>query len=259
VFEQVIYEIKNRVAFLTLNRPDKRNALTPVLIAELRTALDLAEKDAAVKVIVIQATGKGFCAGLDLDELKKISAMSPLQNLEDSRHLMELFKKIYTLQKLVIAKVQGLAIAGGCGLATVCDIIVSDRENAKYCYSETKIGFIPAIVSVLILRRTRNAGIREMLLRANMISSDEALRLGMITHSVPSSELDAATLAIAKDICETTSPASVALTKQLLWSAETMNLEDAMNFAVSLNALSRTTDDLKKGVSAFLNKEKHTW
>lgn len=258
-FTQLTYEIQNRIARITLNRPEQRNALTSVLISELRQALRDADSEPDVRVVMLQSTGKAFCAGLDLSELGKISEMSALENLADSEQLALLFRQMYTHRKLVISKVQGLAVAGGCGLATAADIIVADVSNAKFCYTETRIGFVPAIVSALILRKSRNAGVREMLLRANMISATEALRLGLINYAVPSNELDAATEKIAEEICTGTSPASIELTKRLLWSVETMSGDDALNFAVSMNALSRTTEDLKKGVGAFLNKEKISW
>lgn len=258
-FSQLKVEIKNRAAWLTLSRPEKRNALTPTLIGELSAALDGAEHDAAVRVVVLQAEGKAFCAGLDLDELGKISAMSSMENLADSETLAALYRRIIRHKKIIVSKVQGLAVAGGCGLATAADIVIADRDHAKFCYSETRIGFIPAIVSVLILRRTRNAGVREMLLRAQTVSADEALRLGMINYSVPTDVLEKTVDSLVDELASGTSPASIELTKRLLWSAETMTLEDAMNFAVSLNALSRTTADLEKGISTFLSKEKLSW
>ncbi|NTV45342.1 MAG: enoyl-CoA hydratase/isomerase family protein [Chlorobiales bacterium] len=253
------YETKQRVLSLSLNRPEKRNALNPELVTELRDALQKAEADENIRVIVLQSEGKAFCAGLDLDELGKISKMTALENLADSENLAGLFAQIYSHKKLIISKVQGAAIAGGCGLAVLADIVVADKEKASFCFSEVKIGFVPAIVGALVLRRTRSAGVREMLLRGNPVGVGEALRLGLVTHAVSSEDLDRTVDSIADDICTSTSPTSVELTKQLLQGVETMTLEDSINFAISLNAHARSTDDLKKGIRAFLNKEKISW
>lgn len=258
-YSEIIYEVTDRIAHLTLNRPDKRNALTPTLIAELTHALEQAERDPAVKVVILQGAGKAFCAGLDLDMLGNIAQNRTMKNLHDSEAIARLFKKIYTHKKLTIAKVHGVAVAGGCGIATSADIVVADSEHARFGYTETRIGFVPAIVAVLILRKTRHAGIRELLLRANVISADEALRLGLINYSVPSNDLNKFTCDLAEELLNNVSATSIELTKKLLAATETMSLDDAIEFAISLNALSRTTDDLKKGISTFLNKEKPQW
>lgn len=258
-FTQLKYETSARRAYITLNRPEKRNALTPTLIGELRQAFQEANHDGRVRVVVLQAEGKAFCAGLDLDELRKLTDKSVMENLYDSEMLAALFREIYTHSKFVICKVQGAAFAGGCGLACAADVTIADKEHAKFSYSEAKIGFVPAIVAALILRRSRQAGVREMLLRAHVLSADDALRLGIINYSVPSHELSATVEQIAQEICDTVSPTSIALTKRLLWSIETMSLDDAINFALHLNALSRQTDDLKKGLATFLNKETLKW
>ncbi|MGQ9806631.1 MAG: enoyl-CoA hydratase/isomerase family protein [Chlorobiales bacterium] len=258
-YSEIIYEATDRIAYLTLNRPDKRNALTPTLIAELTLALEQAERDDTVKVIILQGAGKAFSAGLDLDVLGKLSQNSTMENLYDSEAIARLFKKIYTNKKLTIAKVHGVAVAGGCGIATSADIVVADSEHARFGYTEGRIGFVPAIVAVLILRKTRHAGVRELLLRANIVSADEALRLGLINYSVPSHDLHTFTRQLADEILNSVSATSIELTKKLLAATETMSLDDSIEFAILLNALSRTTDDLKKGIGAFLNKEKPQW
>jgi methylglutaconyl-CoA hydratase len=142
----VIYTVKDRVGYITMNRPEKRNALSHELVMELTHAFDTAENDLSVKVIVLKAQGDAFCAGADLAYLQQLQNYSFEQNLEDSRQLKNLFLKIYQLKKVVIAQVQGHALAGGCGLATVCDFTFAVPE-AKLGYTEVKIGFIPALVS----------------------------------------------------------------------------------------------------------------
>jgi methylglutaconyl-CoA hydratase len=258
-YSEILYEVRNRVALITLNRPEKRNALTPTLVEELLDALQEAETNDAVRAALIQGAGKAFCAGLDLEVLGKLSANSTMENLRDSERLAALFKKIYTHKKLTVAKVGGVAVAGGCGIATSVDIVIADSEHARFGYTENRIGFIPAIVACVILRKSRHSGVREMLLRANIISADEALRLGLINYSISSNDLDKFTDNLIAELISDTSPNSIELTKKLLVAVETMGFDDALQFAVSLNALSRTTDDLKHGINAFLKKEKIQW
>ncbi len=151
--------VKDRIGYIVLNRPDKRNALSPEMVSELKLAFKKAEDNAAVKVIVLKANGESFCAGADLAYLQDLQKFSYEENLADSRHLKELFLQIYTLRKVVIAQVQGSAMAGGCGLATVCDFVYAVPES-KFGYTEVKIGFIPAIVMVFLLRKIGEAGLK---------------------------------------------------------------------------------------------------
>ncbi len=156
------YAVADRIGYITLNRPDKRNALSFDLVKELKEAFARAEDDAAVKVIVLRANGEAFCAGADLAYLQNLQKFSHVENLADSNHLKELFLQIYILKKVVIAQVQGHALAGGCGLATVCDFSFSVPE-AKFGYTEVKIGFIPAIVMVFLIRKIGEGKARHLL------------------------------------------------------------------------------------------------
>src|ERR1044071_387724 len=166
----VEYEVRDRIGFITLNRPDKRNALDEELIQNLSTTFDRASNDPSVKVIILKANGEAFCSGADLGYLQQLQKFSFDDNLADSTRLKELFLKIYTLNKVVIAQVEGHAIAGGCGLATVCDFIFSVPE-AKFGYTEVKIGFIPAIVMVFLVRKIGDQAARQLLLSGNLISA----------------------------------------------------------------------------------------
>ena len=148
----VEYSVKDRIGFITINRPEKRNALNADLITELKNVFDRAEDDDKVKVIVLRANGEAFCAGADLEGLQKLQNYSKEENMSDSRHLKELFYKMYTLNKVVIAQVHGHALAGGCGLTTVCDFVYAVPE-AKFGYTEVKIGFIPAMVLIFLIRK----------------------------------------------------------------------------------------------------------
>lgn len=181
--EIVQYEVRDRIGFITLNRPEKRNALNEELVTKLGETFDKASADNDVKVIVLKANGDAFCSGADLGYLQNLQNFSFEENLVDSTRLKDLFLKIYRLNKIVIAQVEGHAIAGGCGLATVCDFIYSVPE-AKFGYTEVKIGFIPAIVMVFLVRKIGDQRARQLLLSGGLITAGEALQLGLIT-SVP--------------------------------------------------------------------------
>lgn len=254
----VEYTVKDRVAFITLNRPEKRNALSHELVAELKKSFDRAAGDSTAKVIVLKANGEAFCAGADLGYLQQLQKFSFEENLQDSNHLKELFLKIYTHPKVVIAQVQGHALAGGCGLATVCDFVVS-VPAAKFGYTEVKIGFIPAIVTVFLLRKLGEAKAKEMLLTGDLFSAEQVLAMGLINHVVESNKLEQHILQLAKKLVEGNSAASMKLTKQMIAEVPSKSVEDALKYAAEMNANARGTEDCKRGIAAFLNKEKLTW
>ncbi len=246
------------VCTLTLNRPDKRNALSADLVGALKAALADAAAEEAVRVVVLTGAGKVFSAGADLAALDALQTASPMDNLADSQHLAELFEAIYRHPKPVIGKVNGHAIAGGCGLAAVCDIaLVSDR--AKLGFTETRIGFVPAIVSVFVLRKLGEAAARDLMLRGHLITADEAAEVGLIMRVVAPDELDEAVADLAHELATETSGTAIALTKQLLADVPGMGLNEALGHAVQLNALARGTDDCKAGIAAFLGKTDPPW
>lgn len=250
--------ISNRIGYITLNRPDKRNALSFEVVKELKEAFAKMEKEEAVKVIVLKANGDVFCSGADLSYLQKLQGFSYEENLEDSNHLKELFAQIYTLHKVVIAQVQGHALAGGCGLATVCDFTFSVPE-AKFGYTEVKIGFIPAIVMVFLLRKIGEARAKQLLLSGDPVKAEDALRLGLITKVVSKESLEADVNAFAQTLVTANSAHAMMLTKQMIAQVQSMPLEEALTYAASMNAQARASADCRKGVAAFLNKEKLTW
>ncbi|HRG10523.1 MAG TPA: enoyl-CoA hydratase-related protein [Cyclobacteriaceae bacterium] len=254
----VLYTVTNQIAYITINRPEKRNALSPELVTELKTAFDKAEQDAAVKVVVLKANGESFCAGADLGYLQQLQNFSFEENLADSNHLKELFLKIYTLKKVVIAQVQGHALAGGCGLATVCDFTFSVPE-AKFGYTEVRIGFIPALVSVFLIRKIGEQKARHLLLTGEIIKADTALAYGMITEVVPAGELENRVNQFAQILILQNSAQSMQLTKQLIHEVQNLTLDEALNFAANQNAKARATDDCKKGIASFLNKQEIKW
>lgn len=254
----VEYEVKERVGYITLNRPDKRNALSHELTEELMLSFKKAEADTAVKVVVVKANGESFCAGADLAYLQQLQNFSYEENLADSNQLKELFLEIYSLKKVVIAQVQGHALAGGCGLATVCDFVFAVPE-AKFGYTEVKIGFIPALVAVFLVRKMGEQKARQLLLTGEIIKAEEALIRGMISYVVNSDSLQTSVFDFAQRLISSNSVQSMELTKQLISDVQGLPLKDALNLAAAMNAKARGTDDCKKGIEAFLNKQKLRW
>ena len=246
------------VLTLTLDRPEVRNALSAELVGALTDAVRAAGRDESVRVVVLTGSGKAFSAGADLAALQALSSASAEANLADSERLADLFRAIYTSPKPVVAKVQGHAIAGGCGLAAVCDLSFV-AEHAKLGFTETRIGFVPAIVSVFIVRKLGEGAARDLLLRGRLLDAAEAARIGLVTASVPTEHLDEAVDAVCQELATETSASAVALTKQLLADVPSMGVAEGLSYAARLNALARATDDCRAGVSAFLNKTDPPW
>lgn len=247
-----------RVRTLTLDRPDKRNALNGELVAALREALADAATDEGVRVVVLTGAGDVFSAGADLAALRALQDASPLENRADSEQLAELFWQIYRHPKPVIAKVNGHAIAGGCGLAAVCDFALA-AEGMRLGFTEVRIGFVPAIVSVFVTRKLGEAAARDLLLRGRLVAASEAARMGLITRAVAPGELGAAVDDLARELARETSASAVRLTKQLLADVQGMGLREALDHAITVNAFARGTDDCRAGIQAFLDKQDPPW
>ncbi|GAB4333925.1 MAG: enoyl-CoA hydratase-related protein [Flammeovirgaceae bacterium] len=254
----ILYHTQDKIAYITLNRPEKRNALSAELVTELKQAFQQATDDSQVKVIILRAEGKVFCAGADLGYLQQLQSNTFEENLADSQHLKELFWQIYTLPKPVIAQVQGHAIAGGCGLAAVCDFVFA-VESAKFGYTEVKIGFIPAIVMVFLLRKIGEGRAKELLLFGELIDAKMAWQYGLVNEVVPENELNNRVWAFANKICLENSPQAIATTKRMMYEIYAMNMPEALQFAAQQNAKARESADCKKGIASFLNKEKIVW
>jgi len=257
-YEFITYHTENRMGYITLNRPDKRNALSFDVVSELQDAFDTANKDENCKVVVLKANGKAFCAGADLDFLQKLQNFTFEDNFKDSSHLAKLFDKIYQLDKVVIAQIQGAALAGGCGLATICDFSFS-AQSAQFGYTEARIGFIPAIVMVYLIRKIGEGKARELLLSADIISADQAKQYGLINYVVADESLEESVRNFALRLCEQNSSQSMNFTKRMIADVQSMKMQDALQFAAKMNAEARASEDCKKGISAFLNKEKLIW
>jgi len=258
-YTRLKYEIRGRTAFITLSRPEKHNALDDTMVNELSLACTAAGRDSAVKVLILRAEGESFSSGADLAYLKKMSEYDFNQNQKDSQQLMKLFLQISTLRKPVIALVQGPALAGGCGLATVCDVIIAARETATFGYTEVHIGFVPALVMVFLLKRIGEGRARELTLRGNVISADEALRIGLVNVVVPAMQLDQEGEKLAQELADRNSGSSMGLIKELLGRIHGLSTPDALDYAANLNALTRMTEECKRGIAAFLKKEPLRW
>ncbi|WP_223651223.1 enoyl-CoA hydratase/isomerase family protein [Hymenobacter psoromatis] len=252
------YEVQDRLAYITLNRPSKRNALSANVVTELKRAFEQAEADDKVKVIILRATGEVFCAGADLKYLQELQDNTYQENLADSTHLMQLFHQIYTLKKLVIGQVQGHALAGGCGLAALCDITFAVPE-AKFGYTEVKIGFLPAVVSVFLLRRIGEARTKQLLLSGDTITAQQALDYGLITFIAEADQLADTVRTYALRLARENSGHSIEITKEILARLPELALEDGLRYAAERNAAARASADCRRGIAAFLNKEKLDW
>ena len=247
----------DQIRTLRLNRPDKRNALNADLVTALKTTLAEAEED-DTRVVVLTGAGSAFSAGADLADLRAMREAPPLENEQDSRHLAELFRQIYRHPKPIIAKINGHAIGGGCGLAAVCDFSVVSTE-ATLGFSEVRIGFVPAIVMVFVRRKLGETAARDLLLRGRLVEAEEAVDLGLFTEAVPPETLDERVAERAEELATETSGSAVALTKRMLAQVPGMGFEEALDYAVQMNAFARGTDDCQAGIDAFLNGEDPPW
>ena len=255
-FETLLLETSGHLSTITFNRPDKRNAISTQMIAELQTALDAIEKT-HTRVVILTATGKAFCAGIDLELLQAISRQSPAENQEDSRRIAKMFRKIWSYSRPMIAAVNGHALAGGCGIATLCDFTIAVPE-AKFGYTEVKIGFLPAIVSVFLMRQVGEKRARDLLLTGRLLEAAEAREMGLVNEVVPAENLMARAHELA-EVLLAASPSSITRAKHLLVSAEAASVDHDLERAVLESARVRCTPDFKEGLAAFLEKRKPVW
>lgn len=249
----VTFELTGSTAILTMNRPEKRNSLHPDLVKEFKELFSKCSSNVAIKAIIITGAGSSFCAGADLAYLKRISVFDNRENYKDSDELSGLFYMIYKCDKLTIAAVNGPAIAGGCGLASCTDYIIADRNNAKFGYTEVKIGFLPAIVSAFLIKRIGEAKARRMLISGEIIDAQTAFDYGFADQLSDQTLKDALTFAEKLSV---NSSYSIAETKKLIREIGRLSIEQAIEYCVGLNAVSRKSDDFIAGINTFLNKEK---
>lgn len=245
------------VLTLTMNRPEKRNALNPAMMDELTRALEEAASNPACDVVLLTGAGEAFCAGLDLEHLETLSAKTPEQHRMDSERVARLLRTLYDLPKPTIAAVNGAAIAGGMGLATVCDFTLAAPE-AKFGYTEVKIGFVPAIVSAFLRGQVGDKHARDLLLTGRLIKAQEAFDLGLVTQVVPEQDLMREARGLAKKLLAN-SPAAMQATKRLLSEHGHHHLDEEIEAAIRANVEARATEDFKEGIRAFLEKRRPEW
>src|SRR2546427_11677688 len=244
------------LAVITLNRPEKRNAISPTMIAEILAGLKDVESSSD-RVAIITGAGKAFCAGMDLDALKSLATQSPEQNLADARRTAGFCRRLWSFPKPLIAAVNGAALAGGCGIATLCDFTLAVPE-AKFGYTEVKIGFLPAIVSVFLSRQIGEKKTRDLLLTGRVIEAAEAKEMGLVNEIVAPEKLMDRAKELA-DLLIAASPSSLTRAKRLLTTAAAASVDADLERAVLENARIRCTPDFQEGLASFLEKRKPVW
>ncbi|MFN3872604.1 MAG: enoyl-CoA hydratase/isomerase family protein [Ignavibacterium sp.] len=245
------YEVRNQTAIITLDRPEKRNALNPELVRLIKEKFSVAESDHTVKSIILTGEGKAFSAGADLEYLNQIKNNSVLENERDSQSLADMYLRIYKCSKPTIAAVNGAAIAGGCGLASVCDFIVANPQESKFGYSEVKIGFVPAIVSIFLIKKIGEGKAKQLILTGDIIDGKSAYEIGLVNY-LSENVLDEG-FKLAEKL-NSNSAQSIKMTKQMIHSISSLNVDDAVNYCLRINVLSRSTKDFEEGIKKFLNK-----
>ena len=244
------------IATLTLNRPEKRNAISFQLVDELLGALDQIEKS-PTEVVILTGTGKAFCAGMDLDELESLLGKTHDENVKDSSRMAHLFRRLFDFPRPTIAAVNGAAIAGGSGLATMCDFTLAVPE-ATFGYTEVRIGFVPAVVSSILVWQVGHKIARDLLLSGRLFDASEARRLGLVNEVVPRERLLDRARELAGQLLEN-SPSSVEHTKKLINGYIAPSLDEQLASAIEENARTRATADFREGISSFLEKRKPRW
>ncbi len=250
---EIIIEINGAIAEITLNRPEKRNALSESLIAALTAAFEELDANESLCAIVVRGAGKDFCSGADLSALQKIAESDILENLADAERLMRLISLIRRVRIPVIAAVTGRALAGGCGLATACDIVLAS-SSARFGYPEVKIGFVPAMVMAILRRNISEKRAFEMITRGFEFSAAEAERVGLINQVYDDEVFDEEVSAFVGSFSKT-SRSAVMLTKKLLYQMDGMTFDNALETGAEINAIARMTEDCKSGIARFLKKD----
>lgn len=255
-FRFIQVESSEGIQTITLNRPEKRNALSPELIDELTHVLEeTATCDCGV--VILTGAGSAFCAGLDMEHLESMNAHTIEQHRRDSENMARVLRSLYEFPKPIIAAVNGPAIAGGMGLAMLCDFTYASPE-ARFGFTEVRVGFVPAIVASFLSRQVGEKRTRELLLSGRIINANEACRLGLITRIVLPEELMAEAIAMARTLLQN-SPQAMRAVKQLLAGHVANLLDEELEDAIAANAMQRSTEDFREGVSAFLQHRRPEW
>ena len=250
--ERVTAVLEGGVLSGILNRPEKKNAIDAAMIDELAALLERAELEATVRVVVLRGAGKDFCAGMDLGELLESADRTVEQNRAAALRFGALFLRMRVLPKPVIAVVQGRALAGGCGLATACDLVVA-AESAQFGYPEVQRGFVPALVMNMLRRAVGEKIAFDLAATGRLMTAREAERVGLVSRVLPDAEFDAAVEQVVRGIAELSATA-LALTKQQLYRLDGVGFEEGIRLSADVNAVSRTTPDFRAAIAAFLKK-----
>jgi methylglutaconyl-CoA hydratase len=256
-YKTILLEKRNKVMWVTLNRPEVHNAFNSVMINELSAVFDLAKDDPDVRVVVLTGKGKSFCAGADLNWMKEIIKYSFEQNLEESMNIAELMRKIYALPKPAIAMVNGAAIGGGTGFVSASDIAIAS-DNAKFGLSEVKIGLVPAAISPYVVRKIGESKAREYFLTGKRISAQTAKDIGLVNDTVPFTELGGRIDALIEQLV-TSGPEAIACCKELLIKVPRMQTSEVKEFTARMIANLRVSEEGQEGMAAFLEKRKPKW
>jgi methylglutaconyl-CoA hydratase len=250
--ERVVVDLQDGILVITLNRPDKRNAMDTPMVDALLTQLERADLEADVRVVALRGAGKDFCAGADLAELLASVDNTPEQNAAGAAHLGEVFIRMRRLPKPVVAVVHGRALAGGCGLATACDLIVA-HADATFGYPEVQRGFVPAMVMAMLRRAVGEKTAFDLVSTGRLLSADEAEHLGLVARVFAPEDFEAETKSLLHQLA-TASPSALALIKRQLYEIDGRSFEDAIALGSEVNAVARSTPDFKEAVAKFLKK-----
>jgi methylglutaconyl-CoA hydratase len=245
------YSVKNRVAHIHLNRPDKRNALNGALVQALKEALRTSAADSSVHAVLLSGAGKDFCSGADLAELERIAGMGLDESRADALSLAELFTLVREHPRPVVAAVQGRALAGGCGLATSCDLVLA-RADARFGYPEVHLGFVPAMVMSILRRKVGESVAFELAVLGDRIPAARAAEIGLVNRVLPEDGFEMAVEAFMIDLASRP-PGAVALTKRLLYDLDGLGLAEGLVLGADVNAQARTSQECRTGVRRFLD------
>jgi methylglutaconyl-CoA hydratase len=252
MFRKISYSVETGIARLTLNRPEKRNALDAEIVSELQQAIADSAADPAVRVVLVSGAGQDFCSGADLDALERMSQHGVLENIADARGMAAIFSVMRRHPSPIVAAVRGRALAGGCGLATACDIVLAS-ESAQFGYPEVNIGFVPAMVMAILRRSMPEKTAFELVASGEIVSATRAREIGMVQRVFSGASFDAEVEAYTGRLASKP-PAALSLTKGLLYQMDGLNFDAALEAGIQGNAIARMTEDCKQGVRRFLDK-----
>ena len=250
--DRVVVSLTGGVLTATLNRPDKRNAIDTAMIDALLATLERADLDAEVRVVAVRGAGKDFCAGMDLNELLASAEHTAPQNRQAALHFGGIFVRMRRIPKPVVAVVQGRALAGGCGLATACDLVLA-TESAQFGYPEVQRGFVPAIVMTLLRRAVGEKVAFDLAATGRLLDAAEAAAVGLVSRVYEDADFEEQTGDVLRALAAA-SPSALALTKQQFYQLDGMTFEDGIRLGADVNAVSRSTPDFRAALTAFLKK-----